>query len=69
MAQRKESYTEVQKQLGELIKTSDQKVTLMIVRESATGSLSLAITDEEKASEIFLDMDQLSASDKIWFHK
>ena len=41
----------------------------MTVRDSATGSLRLAITDEEKASEIHLDMDQLSASDKIWFHK
>ena len=41
----------------------------MTVRDAATGSLSLVITDEEKASEIQLEMDQLSAPDKIWFHK
>jgi hypothetical protein len=67
--QRKESVVQAQKQLSDLIQKSDEKVTLMTVRDAATGSLSLAITDEEKASEIRLEMDQLSASDKIWFHK
>ena len=67
--QRKESVVQAHKQLNELIKKSDEKVTLMTVRDSATGSLSLAITDDEKASEIRLEMDQLSAPDKIWFHK
>ncbi len=55
--------------MEDFIKTSDENVSLIIVRDSTTGSLSLAITDEEKASEIHLDMDQLSTSDKIWFHK
>ena len=58
-----------QKQLNELKDRSGVKTTLMTVRDSATGSLSLAITDDDKASEIRLEMDQLSATDKIWFHK
>ncbi len=41
----------------------------MTVRDSASGSLSLAIADDEKAYEIHLEMDQLSGPDKIWFHK
>ena len=69
MAQRKESYTQLQKKMGDLINTSDEKVSLITVRDLATSSLSLAITDEERASEIHMDMDQLSTFDKIWFHK
>ena len=37
----------------------------MTVRDSTTGSLSLVVTDEEKFLEIRLEMDQLSATDKI----
>jgi len=41
----------------------------MTVRDSATGSLSLALTYENKVFEVHLDMDQISIPDKIWFHK
>ena len=69
MYQREKSMVQTKEQLSELIQKSDEKVTLMTVRDAATGSLNLAITDEEKASEIRLDMDQLSVPNKIWFHK
>ena len=66
---RKKSLAEAQKQMSSLIKESDEKVSLMTVRDSTTGSLSLAVSDEDKLSELRLDMKQLSAPDKIWFHK
>lgn len=40
--QRKESVVQAQKQLSDLIHKSDEKVTLMTVRDATTGSLSLA---------------------------
>ena len=67
--QRKEYVTEEQKQLNELKRKSEGKIILMTVRDSATGSLSLVITDDDKASKIRLEMDQLSATYKICFHK
>ncbi len=41
----------------------------MIVRDYVSGSLSLAIIDEDKVCKLHLDMNQLSTPDKIWFHK
>ncbi len=69
MDQRKESLAQTQKKMTSLIKQSDERVSLIIVRDIATSSLSLAVTDEEKVSELHLDMNQLSNSDNIWFHK
>ncbi len=67
--QRNNSLALAQKQMSSLIQKSDEKVSLMTFQDSATGSLSLAITDEENVSKLHLDMNQLSAPDKIWFHK
>ena len=52
-----------------MIKQSEDKVSLMTIRDSATGSLSLAFTNEKEVSEVWLDMNQISILDKIWFHK
>ena len=41
----------------------------MTVRDFAFVSLSLAITNEDKVSELHLDMNQLSAPYNIWFYK
>ena len=60
---------QTKEQLSELIQKSNEKVTLMTVRDVTTGSLNLVIDDEEKASKIRLEMEQLPVPDKIWFHK
>lgn len=52
-----------------MIKQSKEKVSLMTVRDSGTGSLSLAFTNEKEVSEVWLDMNQISIPDKIRFHK
>ncbi len=69
LAHRKEPLTQAKKKMGDLIKKFDEKVFFMILRDSTTRSLSLAISDQEKASKICLDMNQLFNPDKIWFHK
>ena len=69
MDQRRQSFTGAQEQMKTLINQSEEKMSLMTVRDSATGTLSLALIDENKVSELCIDMNQLSASNKIWLHK
>ena len=67
--QRNNSLAKAQKKMSSLIQNSEEKFSLMTVRDFAFVSLSLAITNEDKVSELHLDMNQLSAPYNIWFYK
>ena len=66
---RKNSIIEVENQMSNLIKPSDDKVSLMTIRDSATDSLKLAVSDKKEVSELHLETNQISIPDKICLHK
>ncbi len=68
MDQRRQSFVGDQKQMKTLINQSKEKMSLMTVRDSTFCTLSLALTDENKVSELRIDMNHLLAPDKIWLH-
>ncbi len=67
--QRKQCYAGTQEKMKTLISQSKEKVSLMTVKDSTTGTLNLALTDGNKVSKFCIDMKQLSALDKVWLHK
>ncbi len=69
MELKKHSLTEAQKKISSIIKQSREKVSLMTVRDSATGLVSLALSNEKEVSKVRLDMDRSSIPEKIWFDK
>ncbi len=64
-----EAIIDSHKQYPELRKLSGSKVSLVTVGDLEKGSLNLALTDEQKVSQIHLRMDQISVLDKIMFLK
>lgn len=66
---RKESLEENKKFLLEIRKLSQEKVSLITVKEAKHITLNIAVEEEDKVSEIKIMMDQLNVLDKVNFHK
>jgi hypothetical protein len=66
---RKESLSEIMNLMLEVKKSSQHKSSLFTVRDIERKTFNIAIAEENKVSEIEIKYDNISALDKIQFHK
>jgi len=50
-------------------KISQHKYSLFIIRDVEKSNFNIAVADEDKVSEIKIKYDNISAPDKVKFHK
>ena len=60
---------ENQRLLNEVRSISLDKISLLIVKDPTRNVLNFALTEEEKVTEVKIQMDKVNIPDKILFHK
>lgn len=63
-----QAFEENQKFLTETRKVSQEKMSLITVREPSNSTLNIVVAEENKVSEIKIKMDQINVPDQIHFH-
>jgi hypothetical protein len=66
---RKESLSEIMNLMPEVKKYSQHKSSLFTVRDTERKTFNISIAEEDKVSEIKIKYDNISAPDKVQFHK
>jgi hypothetical protein len=60
---------EIRDLFPEVEKVSQQKTSLFVVRDIESKIFNIAVAEEDKVSEIKIKYDNISALDKVKFHK
>jgi FtsZ-binding cell division protein ZapB len=66
---KKQLFEEGQKLFSEVRKLSQNKVSLVTVKDAERNTLNIAVTEENKVTEMKIKTDQINAPDKIHLHK